>query len=102
MNPRPPASQELPLDAEDELKSLQRLLAIGSLHTPKLLASKHETQLDNGMVPGGFSFFLVFSEMPGVALAEKDQHLQESLYWAQSSLTRSVIRQAFKNAWQYV
>jgi hypothetical protein len=94
------ASQELPLDAEYELKALQRLLAIDSLHTPKLLASKQETQPNDGMVPGGFIFFLVFSEMPGVALQRKDQ--QESLYWAQSSSTRSVIRQAFKKAWQYV
>jgi hypothetical protein len=38
------ASQELPLNAEYELEALQRLLAIGSVHTPKLLASKHETQ----------------------------------------------------------
>jgi hypothetical protein len=38
------ARQELPLDAEYELKALQRLLAIDSLHTPKLLASKQETQ----------------------------------------------------------
>ena len=96
------ASQELPLDAEDELKSLQRLLAIGSLHTPKLLANKHETQPNDGMVPGGFIFFLVFSEMPGVALGEKDQPWTESLYWTQSSSTRSVIQQAFKIAWQYV
>jgi hypothetical protein len=96
------ASQELPLDAEDELKALQRLLAIDSLHTPKLLASKQETQPDDGMVPGGFIFFLVFSEMPGVALQRKDQLQKESLYWAQSSSTRSVIRQAFKKAWQYV
>jgi len=94
------ASQELPWDAEAELKALQRLLAIGSLHTPKLLASKHETQPNDGMVPGGFIFFLVFSEMPGIALARKDQPRKESLYWAQSSSTRSVIRQAFKNAWQ--
>ena len=96
------ASQELPWHAEAELKALQRLLAIGSLHTPKLPASKHETQPNDGMVPGGFIFFLVFSEMPGIALARKDQPRKESLYWAQSSSTRSVIRQAFKNAWQYV
>ena len=96
------ASQELPWDAKSELRALQRLLAIGSLHTPELLASKHETQPNDGMVPGGFIFFLLFSEMPGVALAEKDQTLEESLYWAQFPSTRSLIRQAFRNAWQYV
>jgi hypothetical protein len=96
------ASQELPWDAKSELRALQRLLAIGSLHTPELLASKHETQPNDGMVPGGFIFFLLFSEMPGVALAEKDQPLEESLYWAQSPSTRSLIRQAFRNAWQYI
>jgi hypothetical protein len=58
------ASQELPLDAEYELKALQRLLAIGSLHTPKLLASKHETQPNDGMVPGGFIFFLKCPALP--------------------------------------
>ncbi|KAN0074123.1 hypothetical protein V8E54_008060 [Elaphomyces granulatus] len=94
------ASQELPLDAEYELKALQRLLAIDSLHTPKLLACKQETQPNDWMVPGGFIFFLVFSEMPGVALQRKDQLRKESLYWAQSSSTRSVIRRAFKKAWQ--
>ena len=54
------ASRELPWHAEAELKALQRLLAIASLHTPKLLASKHETQPNDGMVPGGFIFFFGF------------------------------------------
>lgn len=40
--------------------------------------------------------------MPGVALQRRDQSPEESLYWAQSPSTRSLIRQTFKNAWQYV
>ena len=87
------ASQEFPLNSEDELKALQRgplshwFTSYSQAACKKTRAAAQRWDSSWGV----YFFFSGFSEMPGVALARKDQPWKESLYWAQSSSTRFLI-----------
>ncbi|KNG81937.1 hypothetical protein ANOM_008873 [Aspergillus nomiae NRRL 13137] len=93
--------------------------------TPQFLGSSHGRQDDDGLVPGGFLSYVVFTSVPGdvlgtgtvgcdfggrcspcavLNLSQKDQKrcretsIPDGMFWTLSAEERAVIRQQFESA----
>lgn len=83
-----------------ELQVLELLTAREAQHAPTLLGQKEVIQGDNGWVPGGSVFYILWNELDGIRLGEGDGY--KNYFW--NSLMpprREEIRKAFKVAYEY-
>ncbi|KAE8344337.1 hypothetical protein BDV24DRAFT_160480 [Aspergillus arachidicola] len=111
----------------DELvEAYRRLTFHGCDFMPQFLGSSHGRQGDDGLVPGGFLSYLVFTSVPGdflgtgtigfdfggrgspravLNLSQEDQkrcrkqRIPDGMFWALSPAERTVIRQQFESAY---
>jgi hypothetical protein len=85
------AKPEVQPQTEEEVCALKRLTAAGCSSTPTFFAWKHETQGDDGWVPGGYIDYILMERVPG----------SRPNYWSQDmdKEERAELRKAFKPAW---
>ncbi|KAJ9193123.1 hypothetical protein DTO021D3_3847 [Paecilomyces variotii] len=88
------ASQALELQgfARSEYNALKLFTEKACPSTPKLLASKVDTQGPQDLVPGGFIVYLLMEKLPCC-------RLEDEVFWNLDESERADIRQKFKEAW---
>ncbi|GAB1200956.1 hypothetical protein APSETT444_010337 [Aspergillus pseudonomiae] len=113
----------------DQLVKAYKCLQLhGCDFTPQFLGSSHGRQDDDGLVPGGFLSYVVFTSVPGdvlgtgtvgcdfggrsspcavLNLSQDDQKrcretsIPDGMFWTLSAEERAVIRQQFESAFTY-
>ena len=63
--------------------------------TPIIREFELLTQDDEGLVPGGFLYYILMDQAPGI-------QLKDDVFWSFEYGERDRIRNAFRVAWEYV
>lgn len=92
--------------SHEELAALQTFTKNTSKITPSLLAYKETRQSDQGIIPGGYITYIVWSKVPGIRLAN-DRRLPRfgaplHRFWQFSPAEREEIRACFKKEYRYI
>ncbi|KKA16215.1 hypothetical protein T310_10201 [Rasamsonia emersonii CBS 393.64] len=77
--------------SESEISALDHSTKAGCLSTPALFAWKHETQDNNGWVPGGYIDYILMEKAPGIR--------PRYIFATMDRQERDQLRAAFKEAW---
>lgn len=88
------ATDKLPYYASLDIEACQTLTRNRCTSTPLIRQYRIAEQDDYGIVPNGFSHYILLDKAPGVQL--------EDVFWTSLPDERGVIRDAFKHAWLYV
>ncbi|RJE25699.1 hypothetical protein PHISCL_01962 [Aspergillus sclerotialis] len=85
------ANADMRFATKREIEVLEYLTKAGCSSSPAFLASKHETQDEDGWVPGGYLDYILMEKIPGV----------RPPYWTggMDRWERDCLREAFKEAW---
>ena len=94
------ASENVGEYAQSECDALQRFTERRCSSMPHLLGYKKDRQPANAPVPGGYIFYLLMTELPGIRLGTHS--IFNAPFWKLPDDTRDRIRREFQVAYGYV